>query len=267
MKRLLAIALISAMAFTMTACSSKSEEENIDNGPTIEEVVEEDEVTEEEVTEEKTEETSEVKPEVEKTEVKPEEKPNTSTPKPTPPTSIEKPSTPKPTTPKPTTPPTTEEKPVDTSKSGQLQGAYEATIAKVYEGNTPSFEISKDGSTIESRFGIEAALYNEALVAMPIMNVNVDTFIGFEAKDEKSAESIKAKLDSYKAGVIADREAFPYLPDHLPKAKAAKVVTKGNYVFYISMANISVDVEEDKLQEAIDAGVKVAVNTCLGAIK
>lgn len=263
MKRLLAIALIATLAFTMTACSSKSkEEENIDNTPSIEESVEEE--TEEEVEEEVQPETSET-PEITAPVTKPAETVQTpaATQKPA---TTQKPSTTVPTTPAPVTPPVTTPKPTE-YKSGQLKGTYDATIAKVYAGNGPNFEVTGDASFISGRFGIESSLYNEALVAMPMMNVNVDIFMGFEAKDSKSAESIKAKLDSYKASVIADREAFPYLPDHLPKARAAKVVTKGNYVFYISMADIPMETEENKMQEVIDAGVKSAVDACLGAIK
>lgn len=151
-------------------------------------------------------------------------------------------------------------------ESGQLSAVYQSVLTELYGDNAPGFVEATDAMTIEGLTGVTEDLYKEGLLAMPLMNINVDTFIGFEVEDGQT-DGVKSALEDYKARIIADREAFPYLPDHLPKAKAAQVVVYGNYVFYISMADIALDVTEADIQDAADAGVESVIATIENTLK
>ncbi|MFZ2539008.1 MAG: DUF4358 domain-containing protein [Oscillospiraceae bacterium] len=143
--------------------------------------------------------------------------------------------------------------------SGQLEAVYENVMQKVFGEDDPRLIRNEDAAQIEEFYGLKADMMEAFIVANPMMNVHVDTFIGIEAVEGKSQEVAKL-LNVYKDKIIADREAFPYLPDHLPKAKAAQVITVDNYVFYLSLGVVGENVNDTNMQESMDKEVQKAVD-------
>lgn len=145
------------------------------------------------------------------------------------------------------------------AESGQVTAVYNKVIETIYGKEAPVFERIEDAQRIEEMFGLKADVMKEHYIAMPMMNVLVDTVIGIEAK-EGQVKAVEDALNQYKAKVIAQREEFPYLADHLPKAKAAQVITIDNYVFYLSLGSVSEDVNENNMQEKMNQEVQKAVD-------
>ncbi len=143
--------------------------------------------------------------------------------------------------------------------SGQLEAVYENVMKKVFGEEQPNLIKNEDAAQIEELYGLKADMMKAYIIAMPMMNISVDTFIGIEAAEGKAQEVAK-KLTEYKDTVIANREAFPYLPDHLPKAKAAQVVVVDDYVFYLSLGVVGENVTDTNMQESMDKEVQKAAD-------
>lgn len=153
------------------------------------------------------------------------------------------------------------------AESGQLKTVYDTVIKDIFGETPPAFMLSEDAVQIEEQFGLSADMMKDYIIAMPMMNVKVDTFIGIEAAEGK-AEAVEEKLNAYKEKIIADRTAFPYLTDHLPKAKGAQVIKIDDYVFYLSLGNADVgDVAEADLQKMIDAEIQKAADSVRSVLK
>lgn len=149
--------------------------------------------------------------------------------------------------------------------TGQVTAVYDAVMTSIF-GEEHSLMAQEDMVQIEEMFGLTEDMMKEFYIALPMMNVQVDTFIGVEANEGKVKE-VETALNAYKDRIIADREAFPYLPDHLPKAKAAQVVVFDDYVFYLSLGYVSDDVTDEAMQESMDKEVEKAVEAVKETLK
>ena len=159
---------------------------------------------------------------------------------------------------------TPEEDAVVTVEPGLVNAAFEAADKAVFPNGGP-LGAMKDDAIAQDLFGLNTEWMKDYVIAMPMMNVHVDTFIGVEAQEANVAD-VEAAMNAYRDQIIADREAFPYLPDHLPKAQDSQVITVGNYVFFISMADTSEAPEDgltDKIKEDMEKAI-AAVNEALG---
>lgn len=78
------------------------------------------------------------------------------------------------------------------------------------------------------------------------MNVHVDTFIAIKAKKDK-AYDVAQTLLGYKE--YLNEEAMQY-PMNLAKVKSAKVVRKGDYVFFLMIGKIN-EIEDQESSEAL----------------
>ena len=150
--------------------------------------------------------------------------------------------------------------PGDGEEQTKLRQVYDAVMKEMFPDGGPSMMQVETAEEVEEMTGITSDMADEVLISMAMINTQVDSFIGVLAKDGKVADVEKA-LNDYRDKIIAQREEFPYLPDHLPKAKGAQVVTEGNYVFYLSLSN-SENYPEDTedLQSAVDTEIQRAVD-------
>ncbi|MBE6031954.1 MAG: DUF4358 domain-containing protein [Clostridiales bacterium] len=151
-----------------------------------------------------------------------------------------------------------------TVEPGLVDAAFEAANNAVFPNGGPLGTI-EDDAIAQDMFGLNMEWVKDYVIAMPMMNVHADTFIGVEAQEANVAD-VEAALNAYRDQIIADREAFPYLPDHLPKAQESQVVTIGNYVFFVSMADTS-EAGEDGLNDLVKADTEkavAAINEALG---
>lgn len=128
----------------------------------------------------------------------------------------------------------------------------------------PDMDIPAD--YLDSTYGVKPEWYDDFFGQMPMINVNVDTFIAVKAKADKVSDVEKA-LNDY--AEYKKTDAFNY-PKDIEKANACRVYTKGNYVFFIMLGALTDEVESmddaDQLKyytEQNDRAVKV-IDSLLG---
>ena len=128
----------------------------------------------------------------------------------------------------------------------------------------PDMDIPAD--YLDSTYGVKPEWYDDFFGQMPMINVNVDTFIAVKAKADKVSDVEKA-LNDYADYYKNDAQKYP---KDLAKVDACRVYTKGNYVFFIMLGVTTDEVEnmDDAAQvkfytEQNDRAVKV-IDSLLG---
>ncbi|MGM9973244.1 MAG: DUF4358 domain-containing protein [Clostridiaceae bacterium] len=129
----------------------------------------------------------------------------------------------------------------ESGKLPEILAAVKEEFGDMYYPN-----VSQEPQEIESLYGIKADSYEDAFAEVPMINVNIDTFIGVEAKEGK-AQEIEAALNAYKDKAINEDLQYPM---NLLKLKGSKVYTRGNYVFFICIAQLSQEMMESTDEEA-----------------
>ncbi len=129
----------------------------------------------------------------------------------------------------------------ESGKLSEILTTVKETMGEMYYPN-----VSQESQEIESLYGIKADSYEEAFAEVPMINVNIDTFIGVEAKEGK-VEEIEAALNAYRDKAINVDLQYPM---NLLKLKGSKVYTRGNYVFFICLAQLPNELMESTDEEA-----------------
>ncbi|WP_426350795.1 DUF4358 domain-containing protein [Alloiococcus sp. CFN-8] len=129
-------------------------------------------------------------------------------------------------------------------ESGKLQEILAAVKEEFGDMYYPA--VSYEAEHIDTMYGIKEDSYEEAFAEVPMININIDTFIGVEAKEGK-VEEVRAALDAYRDKIINTDVQYP---GNLLKAKASKVYTRGNYVFFICIGQVPQDMMESTEDEA-----------------
>lgn len=106
----------------------------------------------------------------------------------------------------------------------------------------PDMDITAD--YLDSTYGVKPEWYDDFFGQMPMISVNVDTFIAVKAKADKISDVEKA-LNDYADYYKNDAHKYP---KDVAKADACRVYTKGNYVFFIMLG-----VPTDEVQNMEDA--------------
>lgn len=99
---------------------------------------------------------------------------------------------------------------------------------------------------INQTYGLSSKWYTAAVADVPMISVNVDTFVAVKAKDAKAKKKIKAKLEEYKDTQINDALQYPM---NLLKFQASQIYTKGNYVFFIMLGSIDNETMQTATEE------------------
>lgn len=128
----------------------------------------------------------------------------------------------------------------------------------------PDMDIPAD--YLDSTYGIKPDWYDDFYGQVPMIGVNIDTFIAVKAKADKVSDVEKA-LNDYAEFYKNDAQKYP---KDLAKVDACRVYTKGNYVFFIMLGYPTDEVEnmDDAAQvkfytEQNDRAVKV-IDSLLG---
>ena len=107
---------------------------------------------------------------------------------------------------------------------------------------------------IESYFGVTKDLYTSAIVEIPMISAQVDTFALFQAKDEASKEALQEALVAYQG--VLENDTFQY-PANLLKIQASTVFMKGDYVCFVMLGTLDNETmqqeDEGKVIEAYRA--------------
>lgn len=141
-----------------------------------------------------------------------------------------------------------------------LVDIHEAVKEAYGDAYYPSMQY--DETQIEELFGLSSDLYDEIIAEGPMISVHVDTFIAVKAKEGK-VDEVESKLNEYRDTLINDAMQYP---TNKIKIEASKVVKKGNYVFFILLGEIPMEVQEQG-DEAILEEAKNQVNIAVEAIE
>lgn len=124
------------------------------------------------------------------------------------------------------------------------------------ENYIPSMEL--DAAALENLMNLKADMYEEVIAEVPMMSAHVDTFVAVKAA-EGQADAVEESLNGYRDYLIND--AFMY-PTNMVKVQASKVVRHGDYVFFVLLGNVPMEVEEQgddailkTMQEEVQKGV------------
>ena len=122
-----------------------------------------------------------------------------------------------------------------------------------------------DATMLEELYGVKPEMYTEVYGAMPMMSAQVDTFIAVRAA-EGQADAVEATLNGYRDYLVAD--TFQY-PMNLPKIAGSKVYRNGDYVFFIMLGTMPMEVI-DQGDEAAKAHAEeqnqIAIDTINGLL-
>ncbi|MDF2835357.1 MAG: hypothetical protein K0Q63_997 [Paenibacillus sp.] len=112
------------------------------------------------------------------------------------------------------------------AKEGTSRFVMEALVD---EADRPAF-IEADDTMLKDMYGLDAALFQDYVVMMPMMNISTTEFAVFQLKDAKDLQTVEEGIKKRAAAVQKSFEE--YLPDQYENAKNYKLVTKGNFVLF-----------------------------------
>lgn len=109
-----------------------------------------------------------------------------------------------------------------------------------------------DDTTLVDIIGLNKDDVEEYYGEYAVVNTSADNIIAVKAKDGK-VDTVKKALEERKNAVVKNFEQ--YLPEQLDKAKAGKVIQRGNYVFLVIAGNSEkgMDNEIKRAEEIIDS--------------
>ena len=142
-------------------------------------------------------------------------------------------------------------------KSGKSELEEILSAVKKAYGDNYKPQTSMSTEMLSEIVGLKSNLYDAVVAEEPMISFNVDTFIAVHPVAGKKAEVEKA-LTKYKKYLEEDTHQYPM---NMPKVKASKVVTIGDYVFFIMLGE-SNDTEEneDKLLSFYQKQNTIAIN-------
>ena len=126
-------------------------------------------------------------------------------------------------------------------------------------------QMELDAVTLEELYGVKPEMYTEVYGAMPMMSAQVDTFIAVRAA-EGQADAVEAALNSYREYLLAD--TFQY-PVNLPKIAGSKVYRNGDYVFFIMLGEMPMEVidqGDDAAKAHAEEQNNIAIQTIEGLL-
>lgn len=128
-----------------------------------------------------------------------------------------------------------------------LEEVHQAVKDVYGEDYLPNMEIPAD--TLSTLMGVTEDMYDEVIAEMPMISVNIDTFIAVKAKEGKGAD-VAAALNSYKDYLLNESMQYPINAAKLP---ASQVIEHGDYVFFVLLGAISGETEMGTEEEILAA--------------
>lgn len=116
------------------------------------------------------------------------------------------------------------------------------TVVKEAYGEDYIPNMPYDETALLDVFGIDKGWCEEYLAEGPMISAQVDTFVAVKAKNGKT-DDVEQALNKYRDSLVEDTLQYPA---NQVKIQASQVVTYGNYVFFIMLGNISMDIEEEE---------------------
>lgn len=130
---------------------------------------------------------------------------------------------------------------------------------KAEYGENYGLDMPYDAAALENFFGLSEDMVEEFVAEGPMISINVNQFVAVKAKEGKADEA-EAALNEFREFQVDGALQYPI---NIPKLEAAKVVRHGNYVFYVLLGFVPMDVEdqgEDAVTEYMSQEVQRAVD-------
>lgn len=135
----------------------------------------------------------------------------------------------------------------DTTGNGDQTVATDPTLESIYEEIKSSYgenylpSVTCEPDTIEAVYGINSDWYEAAIVEIPMISAQIDTFMGFKA-DEGNVDTLLQAVKDYQDKLKADTMQYP---SNLAKIQASQVISYGDYVFFIMLGIIENEEQEE----------------------
>lgn len=163
----------------------------------------------------------------------------------------------------------------------QIQNIYQAVQEAYGSMYGPDMQVQGESYYMQDTLKLETTWYDHAVVEVPMMTMNVDTFAIIHAT-EGNVDKVAAAMKAYQDYLIND--SFQY-PMNMPKVQASLTGAVGDYVYFVilsGLADVQDDMESDgdmtqlpeggeeellaKQIEAYKASNQVAVDTINGVL-
>lgn len=138
-----------------------------------------------------------------------------------------------------------------------MEDIHNAVKEAYGEDYIPSMSIEE--SMLKDTYGIEPEWCDSVIAEGPLISAQIDTFIGIKAT-AGNADKVKQALTTYQTNLKQDTMQYP---SNLVKIQASKVVSYGDYVFFLMLGMIPMEVEEqgeDAILTAYEAENQKAID-------
>jgi hypothetical protein len=130
-------------------------------------------------------------------------------------------------------------------KEADINVIHQAVKDEFGDDYIPSMQLSKED--LEALTGVNPENIDSFIAEMPMISVNVDTFIAIKAQAGKG-EAVEVELESYRASLVEQGMMYPM---NQAKINAANVLRYDDYVFFIMIGKYD-EREDITEEEALD---------------
>lgn len=127
--------------------------------------------------------------------------------------------------------------------------------------------VEQSEEMIEQVLKIDKDLYDEIYFEMPMISVQPDRFVAVKAKDGKG-EEVEKKLNEYRDSLLQEGMQYPM---NLPLAQASQVVRYGDYVFFVLLGEIPMDIidsgDDAKMADSAKEQIQIGLDAIEKAVK
>ena len=148
-----------------------------------------------------------------------------------------------------------------TKKAPSINKVYNAVKNAYGDNYLPNMKMDK--KEIKERYGVSSKWYTAAIAEVPMISTNADTLVIVKSKDAKSKKKIKSALKKYQDALIKDTHQYPM---NQLKIQASRIYTKGDYVCFIMLGNIS-NKQEEQSEDKVIAAYKKQNQKAVDAIR
>ena len=131
--------------------------------------------------------------------------------------------------------------PEQSADAGQMvQNIYQAVQEAYGTAYGPDMQVQGESYYMQDTLKLDTTWYDHAVVEVPMMTMNVDTFAIIHAT-EGNVDKVAAAMKAYQDYLIND--SFQY-PRNLPKVQASLTGAVGDYVYFVVLSGLA-DVQDN----------------------
>ncbi len=131
--------------------------------------------------------------------------------------------------------------PEQNADAGQIvQNIYQAVQEAYGTAYGPDMQVQGESYYMQDTLKLDTTWYDHAVVEVPMMTMNVDTFAIIHAT-EGNVDKVAAAMKAYQDYLIND--SFQY-PMNMPKVQASLTGAVGDYVYFVVLSGLA-DVQDD----------------------